>query len=512
MFDPEVGAVSFGEGDLVELPADVPPSEVVLQADGPGASCGWLGANDRLWCVGVDGIEESVEITGLDIDGGDLFGIAGDAGAVVRRGDAEVVRIDWRREEIVEGAGGRASVPPGAQLDVAVGPDLVWIDHTDGDRVWAIHPWGIRSIPKNDANAPLIGETGEVVEPGSGGSGAAGVGSEAGGASRDNEPDGDGIDDPPRAVDDPVTARAGAQIPIDVTANDFDPDGDAIAVIAVEPARRGRVEISSASTVTYRPDTDTSGTDQFTYTIADGGGNEATAIVTIELLDPSAPNREPVGADDFSETRAGTEVVVDVLLNDIDPERDALRIAEFTQPDVGRVTEVRGQAGLAALRYEPTIDASGSATFTYRPVDSLGAIGDAVDVVVEIAATTADNQPPVPASRRGPRSARSSGAGGRPGERPRPRRRPPRGLADRAVARRHRGPRRRQRGGDHRPGRGGSSDAVRLSGRRRQRARGGGQAPRRLARRQRAQPGSAGDPGLGDGRRGHDAVDRRARQ
>ncbi len=393
VFDPDRGVVSFAEGDPIALPDDVPPSEVVLQADGPSASCGWLGANDRLWCVGEGGIEESVVIDGLDIDGGDLLGIAGDAGALVRRGAVEIVRIDWRRRQVADGD--IASVPIGAQLDIAVGPDLVWVDHTDGNRVWAINPWGIRSIPKDDASVPLIGETGEIVGPGGDGRPSPGVGNDPGGAGPDNPPDDDGIDDPPVAIDDPVTARSGTQVPIDVTANDFDPDGEAIAVIDVDAPRNGQVEISSASTVTYRPDSGYVGTDQFDYTIADGAGTEATATVTVELLSPDAPNREPVGADDFAETGAGAEVVIDVLLNDIDPERDALRIASFTQPDVGSVVEVRGQAGLAALRYEPPLDASGSESFTYRPVDSLGAIGDPVTVDVDIAATTAENRPPV---------------------------------------------------------------------------------------------------------------------
>ena len=49
------------------------------------------------------------------------------------------------------------------------------------------------------------------------------------------EPDDNGIDDPPVAVDDPVTARSGASVPVQVTANDYDPDGEAVAVSTVLP-------------------------------------------------------------------------------------------------------------------------------------------------------------------------------------------------------------------------------------------------------------------------------------
>ena len=79
----------------------------------------------------------------------------------------------------------------------------------------------------------------------------------------------------------------------------------------------------------------------------------------------------------------------------IDPERDALSIASFTPPDVGGiVTETVAPSGLPALMFEPDLGESGTATFSYRPVDSFGAIGEPVEVTVEIA------QPRTPTGRR----------------------------------------------------------------------------------------------------------------
>ena len=49
----------FHDGDWVELPQDVPTSELVVQVQGPAADCAWLGADDDLWCVGRDGIDEA---------------------------------------------------------------------------------------------------------------------------------------------------------------------------------------------------------------------------------------------------------------------------------------------------------------------------------------------------------------------------------------------------------------------------------------------------------------------
>lgn len=393
LFEPDSLTVTFDGGRTVSLPGDVPPSEVVLQVDGPAASCGWLGANDEMWCIGRGGIEEAVSIESLDIDGPDQLAVAGDAAALVRAGRSEIVRIDWRRGTVSDGDA--ASVPTGSNLTVSAGPDLVWVDHTDGDRVWAINPWGIRAIAKNDANVPLIGDTGEVIGDSDGGQVAVGVGADDTQGGSDDVLDQDGIADPPIARDDAVTARTGPQVTIDVTANDYDPDGDAIAVVEVDDPKVGRVEISGASTVTYRPDTGFVGVDDFEYTIKDGTGREDRAVVTVELLSADAPNRAPIGKSDVAETGAGADVVVDVLLNDIDPERDALRIDSFTQPEIGSVIEVMGPSMLPALRYEPPAEASGSASFVYRPVDSLGAIGDPVEVEVTIAASTAENRPPI---------------------------------------------------------------------------------------------------------------------
>ncbi|MEM1333183.1 MAG: Ig-like domain-containing protein, partial [Actinomycetota bacterium] len=122
----------------------------------------------------------------------------------------------------------------------------------------------------------------------------------------------------------------------------------------------------------------------------------ASATVTIELLPPDANNQPPIGSADAAQTGPGVPVVVEVLLNDVDPERDALRIAQFSaEATLGEVTEVDGPSGLRALRYEPAPGFEGRATFSYRPVDALDAVGEPVDVVVEVARDGDENRPPI---------------------------------------------------------------------------------------------------------------------
>ncbi|MCB0967325.1 MAG: cadherin-like domain-containing protein, partial [Ilumatobacter sp.] len=363
----------FDGGDWVDVPTDADGSELLVQENGPRADCGWVIADDDLWCIGSDGIDEARTIVGLDADGADRFAVAGDAAALVRRSPAEIVRIDWRAGVVLDDV--VADVPASSDLEIATSVDLIWVDDVAGDEVWAIHPWGISAVQKNDGTSPLLGESGELLEEG--------TGTNVAGRADDSDveierpPDDNGIDDPPVANPDPVTARAGAQVQVPVTANDYDPDGEAVVLVGVDEPSNGTVEIANATTVAYLPDSGFVGVDEFEYTIADGNGTEAHATVTIELLPIDAPNRAPLGTRDTAQTGPGVPVVVDVLLNDVDPERDAIRIESFTQPDFGgTVSEVDAPSGLRGLRFSPDGTASGSVTFTYRPVDSFGAEGE----------------------------------------------------------------------------------------------------------------------------------------
>ncbi|HEX4981788.1 MAG TPA: Ig-like domain-containing protein, partial [Ilumatobacteraceae bacterium] len=396
VLDRDGARARFHDGDWVDLPQDVQTSELVVQVQGPAADCAWLGADDDLWCIGRDGVDEHVTIDGLDIDGADRLVIAGDAAALIRQAPPAIVRIDWRDRRIFDDV--VATVPASAELAVAANVDLVWVDDSAGDLVWSINPWGINAIRKNDANTPLLGESGEVIDDGSS-SGSPGGGVVEPGddpATTEREPDDNGIDDPPVAIDDPVTSRSGKAVSVVVTANDYDPDGEAIAVVDVGTPAHGTVDIASASTVVYQPEPGHVGLDRFEYTIVDGNGTEATASVILELLPVDALNQAPVARNDVAETGGDVGVVIDVLLNDVDPERDALRVASFTPPDIGGVvTETIGPSGLPALRYQPPRGASGRATFAYRPVDSFEATGEPATVTVEIAQPQDENRPPI---------------------------------------------------------------------------------------------------------------------
>jgi len=389
----------LGDGAWRSLDTDADPSEILAQVPGPPDDCGWVGANDDLWCVSAGGIDETASVPGLDIDGGDFLAIAGEAAAVVRRGPNSVVRFDWRNGSILDDS---PDVPADATLAVTATVDLVWVDDVAGDFVWGVNPWGVQAIDKNAEGILVLGEDGDVVESGEPGQSATtGADDSAVREPEVREPDDNGIDDPPVAVDDPVTARSGASVPVQVTANDYDPDGEAIAVSSVGVPGHGSVDIGTATTVVYTPEPGYVGIDQFEYTIVDGNGTTDSAKVIIELLPLGSTNKAPVGVADSAQTGPGVAVTIDVLLNDVDPERDALRLGGFSPPQavgqapLGEVTETIGPSGLPALRFAPTDGFEGTAIFTYRPIDALGAVGEDVEVRVEVARVGDPNRAPM---------------------------------------------------------------------------------------------------------------------
>ena len=396
--DAENRRARLGDGDWQSLPTDADPSEIIGQVPGPPAECGWVGANDDLWCVARDGIDESSVIDGLDMDGSDLLAIAGDAAAVVKRGPSSITRIDWRKGELLDEL--PATVSSDATLAVTATVDLVWVDDVAGDFVWGVNPWGIQAIDKNAQGILVLDDDGELVDDAGSGPATAGVDDSAASEPELREPDDNGIDDPPIAVDDPVTARSGASVPVPVTANDYDPDGEAIAVSSVGVPGHGSVDIGTATTVVYTPEPGYVGIDTFDYTIVDGNGTAAAATVIIELLAAGSTNKPPFGVSDQVSTGADTPVIIDVLLNDVDPERDAIRLGGFSPPAgvgaaaLGDVTETVGPSGLPALRFAPAEGFEGTAIFTYRPVDALEAVGNDVEVRVEVARAGDPNRAP----------------------------------------------------------------------------------------------------------------------
>ena len=88
---------------------------------------------------------------------------------------------------------------------------------------------------------------------------------------------------PPLAADDVVTVPQAPHLRIPVTANDTDPDGDALTVVSVTAPSHGLADISE-NTIEYHATTQGWFADTFFYTVADALGAESTAKVVVRML------------------------------------------------------------------------------------------------------------------------------------------------------------------------------------------------------------------------------------
>ncbi|HEX9943911.1 MAG TPA: Ig-like domain-containing protein, partial [Thermoanaerobaculia bacterium] len=179
-------------------------------------------------------------------------------------------------------------------------------------------------------------------------------------------------DQPPVAVDDAATAdEDSTNNPIDVLANDTDPDGGTKLVQSVTQPANGTVAITGGGTgVTYTPNANYCNTppgttlDTFTYTL--NGGSTATVTVTVTCFDdnPTAVNDTATVAEDSGAT------TINVLANDTDPDGGTKLITAVQNPSANGGTVLITNAG-ADLTYQPAANycnnPPGSApdTFTY---------------------------------------------------------------------------------------------------------------------------------------------------
>ncbi|MEE4639827.1 MAG: Ig-like domain-containing protein [Wenzhouxiangella sp.] len=169
---------------------------------------------------------------------------------------------------------------------------------------------------------------------------------------------------------------------LDVLANDSDPDGDALTIVAVSSAANGQVAISGDA-LSYTPAAGFFGTDQFSYTVDDGFDSQATATVTVTV---NRANQLPEANDiAFSVEQDSTDNRLDVLVNASDPDGDALTLVEVSSPANGTAV-ISGDSVL----YTPTAGFVGTDQFTYTVDDGFGGQASAL---VTLTVNTA-NLPP----------------------------------------------------------------------------------------------------------------------
>ncbi len=191
------------------------------------------------------------------------------------------------------------------------------------------------------------------------------------------------VNHPPVARDDLLTVEEDTSGVADVLANDSD-DGelDVTSVMITGGPGHGQVEVNATNgEVTYTPEADFSGTDEFRYTVADNAGlvsEEATVRVTVLPV-----NDAPVAVDDTISTPVDTAIAIDVLANDtdVDSQMDPTSVVITVNPQNG-ILSVNASTGV--VTYTPATGYEGIDTFRYTVADAEGLISNEGIVTIRV--------------------------------------------------------------------------------------------------------------------------------
>ena len=207
---------------------------------------------------------------------------------------------------------------------------------------------------------------------------------------------------PPVAMPDTAVLHGQIAATVDVLANDFDPSGDVLVVQRAVAASDAGLEIAVIqghwlriwSTQPVSP-----GVRLIHYTITDGQSPSVTGQVSVLQLPAPANDTPPAPTDDLATVRAGDEVDVPVLDNDIDADGDPLTLKPgrlLTTPSGLGAGYVSGNV----VRYAApaTVATPTQVVVDYVVADPGGetAVGHARITINPLPADAAHDQPPNP--------------------------------------------------------------------------------------------------------------------
>ncbi len=170
-------------------------------------------------------------------------------------------------------------------------------------------------------------------------------------------------------MDDSAAGIWGADIDIDILANDSDPDGaiDDTSVTITSGPSNGTATVNPDGSITYVADDGFVGVDSFVYEVCDDGTPTECDTATVDIT--VSANQGPDAVDDSATVDEDSgPVTIDVLTNDSDPEGGALTVTSAGPAANGTVTVNPD----GTIDYTPDPDFSGTDTFTYTVCDVAG--------------------------------------------------------------------------------------------------------------------------------------------
>jgi uncharacterized protein YkwD len=173
---------------------------------------------------------------------------------------------------------------------------------------------------------------------------------------------------PTAVADSPAaTEDVSAPVVLDVLVNDIDEDLDWAYIRAMQQPANGTVELTAdRRALTYVPKANFSGSDTFTYTLIDIGGQLSTATATVRVANVN--DRPRAVAETVRLPRRTEKAVIRAAANDTDIDGDRLRVAKIlTRPKRGSAKVKRGR-----IQYTPRRGRVRPDQLVYRVTDGKG--------------------------------------------------------------------------------------------------------------------------------------------
>lgn len=176
---------------------------------------------------------------------------------------------------------------------------------------------------------------------------------------------------PPVARADFYVARVAEPLTIDPIANDTDPNGDALSLVAAGTAPAGTSVSADLSRGTLTFTGSVPGSFQFTYTVSDGPST-TVGVIRVDVVDDDT-NALPIAEDDLAVLPSGGASLIAPLANDTDPSGGVLVVQSIDVPansglevtlierHLLRITSPRGLTDVTTFTYTVS-NGAGSAT------------------------------------------------------------------------------------------------------------------------------------------------------
>ncbi len=179
------------------------------------------------------------------------------------------------------------------------------------------------------------------------------------------------VNDAPVAANDTLVTNEDTPADVAVLANDSDADGPLSATglsISAAPAH-GTAQINLATgQITYTPAHNYNGPDAFTYQICDNGTPQLCASASVNIT-VNPVNDPPVAVADTATLDEDSQVVINVLANDSDPD-SPLNPASVTVTIAPQHGSTTINPAIGEITYIPTGDFNGPDSFTYQICDN----------------------------------------------------------------------------------------------------------------------------------------------